>query len=178
MISTSLVLYYQTGKDIADDNIAAYMWAVKGAYTVNQNVSLSAGVDYLSGQDDSDKVTAFNPLYGTHHKFYGAMDYFYASPYPDYGLFDKHVSLIVKPIDKLTLDLTYHHFSSHQSIYVDGSNKKGMGSEIDFAFTYKVRPYVTLQGGYSTMFGTEAFSVAKGGDLQKMARLGMAIIEY
>ena len=156
--------YYQTGKDIADDNIAAYMWAVKGAYTFNQNVSLSAGVDYLSGQDDSDKVTAFNPLYGAHHKFYGAMDYFYASPYPDYGLFDKHVSLIVKPIDKLTLDLTYHHFSSHQSIYVDGSNKKGMGSEIDFAFTYKVRPYVTLQCGYSTMFGTEAFSVAKGGD--------------
>lgn len=156
--------YYQTGKDIVDDNIAAYMWAVKGAYTVNQNVSLSAGVDYLSGQDDSDKVTAFNPLYGTHHKFYGAMDYFYASPYPDYGLFDKHVSLIVKPIDKLTLDLTYHHFSSHKSIYVDGSDKKGLGSEIDFTFTYKVRPYVTLQGGYSTMFGTEAFSVAKGGD--------------
>lgn len=156
--------YYQTGKNIADDNIAAYMWAVKGVYSVNQNVSFSAGVDYLSGQDDSDKVTAFNPLYGTHHKFYGAMDYFYASPYPAYGLFDKHVSLIVKPIDKLTLDLTYHHFSSQQSIYVDSSNKKGLGSEIDFTFTYKVRPYVTLQGGYSTMFGTEAFSVAKGGD--------------
>ena len=156
--------YYQTGKDIADDNIAAYMWAVKGAYRLNQNVSFSAGVDYLSGQDDSDKVTAFNPLYGTHHKFYGSMDYFFASAYPSYGLFDKHASLIVKPIDKLTLDLTYHHFSSDQSIYVDGSDKKGLGSEIDFSFTYKVRPYVTLQGGYSTMFGTEAFSVAKGGD--------------
>ena len=156
--------YYQTGKNIADDNIAAYMWAVKGAYTINPIVSLSAGLDYLSGQDDSDKSTAFNPLYGTHHKFYGGMDYFYASPYPGYGLFDKHASLTVKPIDKLTLDFTYHHFSSDQSIVVDDTNKKGLGSEIDFTFTYKVRPYITLQGGYSTMFGTEAFDVAKGGD--------------
>ncbi len=156
--------YYQTGKNIADDNVAAYMWAVKGAYTINPAVSLSAGLDYLSGQDDSDKLTAFNPLYGTHHKFYGSMDYFFASAYPNYGLFDKHASLIVKPIDKLTLDLTYHHFSSDQFIVVDGTNKKGLGSEIDFTFTYKVRSYITLQGGYSTMFGTEAFDVAKGGD--------------
>ena len=156
--------YYQTGKNIADYNIAAYMWAVKGAYAINQMISVSAGLDYLSGQDDSDKYTAFNPLYGTHHKFYGSMDYFFASAYPNYGLFDKHASIIVKPIDKLTLDLTYHHFSSDKSIYVDGADKKGIGSEIDFAFTYKVRPYITLQGGYSAMFGTEAFSVAKGGD--------------
>ena len=26
-----------------------------------------------------DKFKAFDPLYGTHHKFYGAMDYFDAS---------------------------------------------------------------------------------------------------
>ncbi len=156
--------YYQTGKNVADDNIAAYMWAIKGAYAINQQVSLSAGLDYLSGQDDSDKITAFNPLYGTHHKFYGTMDYFFASAYPSYGLFDKHASLILKPNDKLTLDLTYHYFSSDQSIVVHDADKTGMGSEIDFTFTYKVRPYITLQGGYSTMFGTEAFDVAKGGD--------------
>ncbi len=156
--------YYQTGKNTADDNIAAYMWALNGAYTINQNVSLSAGLDYLSGQDDSDKYTAFNPLYGTHHKFYGTMDYFFASAYPNYGMFDKHASLILKPIDKLTLDLTYHHFSSDQSIYVDGNKEKMLGSEIDFSFTYKIRPYITLQGGYSTMLGADALDVAKGGD--------------
>ena len=156
--------YYQTGKDKADDTIAAYMWAIKGSYTINPKVSLSAGLDYLSGQDDSDKSTAFNPLYGTHHKFYGGMDYFYASPYPAFGLFDKHVSLTVKPTNKLSLDLAYHHFSSDQSIVIDSKDKKGLGSEIDFTFTYKVRPYITLQGGYSTMFGTDAFDVVKGGD--------------
>ena len=156
--------YYQTGKNKAEDNVAAYMWAVKGAYAINPMVSFAAGLDYLSGQDDSEKSTAFDPLYGTHHKFYGAMDYFYASAYPSYGLFDKYASLILKPIKKLTLDFTYHHFSSSQSIVVGDNKKKGLGSEIDFTFTYAVRPYVTLQGGYSTMLGTEAFSVAKGGD--------------
>ena len=115
--------YYQTGKNVADDNIAAYMWAIKGAYAINQQVSLSAGLDYLSGQDDSDKITAFNPLYGTHHKFYGTMDYFFALAYPSYGLFDKHASLILKPNDKLTLDLTYHYFSSDQSIVVHDADK-------------------------------------------------------
>lgn len=156
--------YYQTGENKAKKDVAAYMWAVKGAYTINPTVSLAAGLDYLSGQNDSDKSTAFDPLYGTHHKFYGSMDYFYASAYPSYGLFDKYASLILKPINKLTLDFTLHNFFSAQSIVVDDNKKKNLGSEIDFTFTYAVRPYVTLIGGYSTMFGTEAFSIAKGGD--------------
>lgn len=156
--------YYQTGKNKAEKDVAAYMFAIKGNYAFNPVVSLAAGVDYLSGQGNSDKHTAFDPLYGTHHKFYGSMDYFYASAYPNYGLFDKYVSLIVKPVNKLTLDLTYHHFSSEKDIVVEESKKKVLGSEIDFMFTYAFLPYVTLQGGYSTMFGTDAFSVAKGGN--------------
>ncbi len=159
--------YYQTGKNKAENSVAAYMWALKGAYAINPLFSLGAGLDYLSGQDDSDKSTAFDPLYGTHHKFYGSMDYFYASAYPNYGLFDKHISLIVKPTNKLTLDVTYHHFSTTQDVAVGDSMKKGLGSEVDITFTYPILPYVTLQGGYSTMFGTEAFSVAKGGDYNR-----------
>lgn len=156
--------YHQTGKNKVKNNVAAYMWAVKGAYGFNPNLLFVVGLDYLSGQDNSDNLTAFDPLYGALHKFYGHMDYFYASAYPGYGLFDKYATLTVKPVNKLTLDFTYHHFSSVQSVIVDNNKKKELGSEIDFAFTYTVRPYVTLQGGYSTMFGTEAFSVAKGGD--------------
>ncbi|MGV8963925.1 MAG: alginate export family protein [Candidatus Saccharimonadaceae bacterium] len=156
--------YYQTGKNKVENHVAAYMWAVKGTYAFNPSVSLATGLDFLSGQDDSDNSTAFDPLYGTHHKFYGSMDYFYASAYPGYGLFDKYASLIVKPTKKLSLDLTYHHFSTTQSVVIDGSKLKGLGSEIDFTFTYSVRPYITLQGGYSTMFGTETFESVKGGN--------------
>ena len=159
--------YYQTGKNKAENDVSAYMWAIKGTYAVNSNLSVIGGLDYLSGQKDSDKSTAFDPLYGTHHKFYGSMDYFYASAYHNYGLFDKYVSLVVKPVSKMTLDLTYHHFSSSQNIDVDGNEYKALGSEIDLTVTYAIRPYITLQGGYSTMFGTDAFSVAKGGDYSR-----------
>ena len=56
------------------------MVSVKAAYAIDKQWSVSLGYDYLSGSDGKgDKFKAFDPLYGTHHKFYGAMDYFYAS---------------------------------------------------------------------------------------------------
>jgi hypothetical protein len=40
---------------------------------------LAAGYEYLSGNsyNKTDKVYAFEPFYGTNHKFNGFMDYFY-----------------------------------------------------------------------------------------------------
>lgn len=155
--------YYQTGKNTADKTIRAYMFAGKAKYNVAPLFSVALGADYLSGQDtNSDKATAFNPLYGTHHKFYGAMDYFYASSYPAYGLMDIYASLIFKPLNKCTVDFTYHNFSAQQPVKSIESSK-GLGSEIDLTVTYPIRSYITLQGGYSMMFGTDAFFAAKGG---------------
>ena len=51
-------------------------------------------IHILSGSDgEGDKFKAFDPLYGTHHKFYGAMDYFYASAWQGVapGLQDAHL---------------------------------------------------------------------------------------
>ena len=42
-------------------------------------------------------------------------------------------------------------------------DNKGLGSEIDLTVTYPIRPYIVLQGGYSMMFGTDAFFEIKGG---------------
>jgi len=58
---------------------------------------LSAGVDYLSGDDGEDetKYKVFNTLYATNHKFYGFMDYFLNLPVHTYGkgLMDMHGKL-------------------------------------------------------------------------------------
>lgn len=156
--------YYQMGKTASGLDLSAYMTVLKAQYKFSQTFSAALGLDYLSGDSNtSEKFTAFNPLYGTHHKFYGAMDYFYASAYPNYGLVDFYASLIFKPANKLTIDVTYHNFSAQQPVSVNGEDKKGLGSEIDLTVTYPIRPYITLQGGYSMMFGTEAFFTAKGG---------------
>ncbi|MDO5664237.1 MAG: alginate export family protein [Bacteroidia bacterium] len=157
-------VYYQMGKNWLDKDINAYMFAAKGQYKFTPVFSVALGLDYLSGQKaNNEKVTNFNPLYGTHHKFYGAMDYFYASLFGDYGLVDFYGSLIFKPMNKFTIDLTYHNFSSQQPIKVVDVDKKGLGSEIDLTVTYPIRPYIVLQGGYSMMFGTDAFFQIKGG---------------
>lgn len=157
-------VYYQMGKNRIDRDVNAYMFAAKGQYTFTPIFSAALGLDYLSGQKaGEEKATNFDPLYGTHHKFYGTMDYFYASPFGNRGLVDFYGSLIFKPANKLTIDLTYHNFSSQQPIDVFDAEKKGLGSEIDLTVTYPIRPYITLQGGYSMMFGTEAFFQIKGG---------------
>lgn len=165
--------YYQMGKTIMDKGVGAYMLAGKASYAFAPLFSATLGMDYLSGQkSDSKKHTAFNPLYGTHHKFYGAMDYFYASPYPVYGLQDIYASLTFKPLNKFTLDVTYHHFSSQQSIVIDTEEKRSLGSEIDLTVTYPIRPYITLQGGYSVMLGSDAFFEAKGGSKDRTHHWG------
>lgn len=58
------------------------MASLQAAYAIDKTWTVVASADYLSGDSgDSDKYKAFNVLYGTHHKFYGAMDYFYASDF-------------------------------------------------------------------------------------------------
>lgn len=160
--------YYQTGKTKANNDVSAYMFAAKAQYALTPKFSVALGIDYLSGQKDGEsKVTNFDPLYGTHHKFYGTMDYFYASAFGNKGLSDLYVSLVFKPVNKLTVDLTYHNFTSAQDISVNDVNKKGLGSEFDLTLTYPFRPYIVMQGGYSMMFGTDAFFHIKGGSKDK-----------
>ena len=91
--------YYQFGKRKVGDEVkkvSAYMFGVKAGYKINQQWSVSILTDYLSGDPESSKASTFDPLYGTHHKFYGGMDYFYASAY-NRGLWDKQLSVDFKP---------------------------------------------------------------------------------
>lgn len=168
-LSLGGTFYYQTGKNSTGKDVGAYMFATKAKYDFTKTFAAALGWDYLSGQKSgSSKSTWFNPLYGTHHKFYGAMDYFYASAMPNIGLSDLYASIILKPVKKLTVDLTYHNFSAQQSLEAYGLDSQGLGSEIDLTVTYPIRPYITLQGGYSVMFGTDAFFSVKGGSKDRM----------
>ena len=58
------------------------MASATAAYAFNKTWGMVVSFDYLSGM----KKVVVNlrlliPLYGTHHKFYGSMDYFYASAF-------------------------------------------------------------------------------------------------
>lgn len=127
------------------------------------------GSDYLSGSDqNSDKHKAFDPLYGTHHKFYGTMDYFYASTFSNGlnpGLWDNQVGIYYKPSPKVDMSLNYHYFMSAKSVTVEEHKfSKGLGSEVDFQINWSIMPDVKLMAGYSFMLGTKSMDVVKGGD--------------
>jgi len=154
--------YYQTGKTVADKSVSAYMGALNASYSINPEWKITVASDYLSGDDgkDADKHKAFDVLYGTHHKFYGTMDYYF--PNFTRGLWDNQLGLTFKASPKVTLALNYHHFQTTTDV-TTGQDKqsKSLGSEIDFQLTWNVMKDVTLTGGYSAMFGTDAMKVVK-----------------
>ena len=156
--------YYQTGKNKNAQSVSAFMVSVKAAYAIDKQWSVSLGYDYLSGSDGKgDKFKAFDPLYGTHHKFYGAMDYFYASAWQGVapGLQDAQLGVNFKTSKQVSMQLNYHYFATAAKL---DDVKKGLGLEMDYQLDWNVMKDVKLSAGYSIMRGTKSMDVVKGGD--------------
>lgn len=159
-------VYYQTGKHKSDISVSAYMAAIFAKANIAPRWAIGVGSDYLSGgkQDDS-KYKAFDPLYGTHHKFYGTMDYFYASSFMYNGLWDNQLGIYHKTSQKVDMSLNYHYFMTAQKPEsFNEKYSKGLGSEFDFQVNWSIMPDVKLMAGYSVMLGTKTMDVVKGGD--------------
>ena len=153
--------YLQTGKDNKGANVMAWLAAASLKYQIADFFSLTLGEDYISGSDGTDgKNKTFNVLYGTHHKFYGAMDYFNNSTMPRCGLSDTYLAAAFVAHPKVDLSATYHYFAT--GVKMEGLDRT-LGSEFDFQINWKVIPYVTLQGGYSIMVATKTMEAIKGG---------------
>jgi len=168
--------YYQTGKTIVTNplkDVSAYMWSLNAAYLFNPAWKINIGSDYLSGNDGKDpsKFKAFNPLYGTHHKFYGTMDYFDTgapSALFNQGLWDNQLGLTFKASPKVNLSLVYHNFSTTTDVTVNEKQRRALGSEWDFQLGWNVMKDVALIGGLSGFFGNDVLKSIKGGDPSKM----------
>lgn len=157
-------VYYQTGKSKANKSVSAYMASVFAKANLNSEWALGVGSDYLSGGKQGDeKHKAFDPLYGTHHKFYGTMDYFYASDFltGNPGLWDNQFGVYYKASPKVDMSLNYHYFMTAQKVM---DNSKSLGSELDFQINWSIMPDVKLMAGYSFMLGTKSMDIVKGGN--------------
>ena len=161
------------------------MASVKAGYNFNPSWRATLGFDFIGGEDyesatqsysgvfdvykaDPTKTHAFNPLFGTHHKFYGAMDYFYASSYINGlapGLQDLQLGVDYKASKNAVMQLAYHYFLTASDILV--TDGKTLGSEIDLQININLMKSVMLMMGYSTMFGTDTMDAVKGGDHSK-----------
>jgi hypothetical protein len=106
--------YYQGGHDKDGLELSAYTYTVALLYK-GSNISYTAGWDYLSGNDafsTSKTNHRFDPLYGTPHKFWGYMDYFYAvSGSPTGGLSNPYLKLkYVSDNKRFSTELAGHWF--------------------------------------------------------------------
>lgn len=163
--------YYQMGnnplKNSSSIKTNAWMAAAKLDYNIDKKFRMGIGSDYLSGNNmnsTSSTINYFNPLYGTHHKFYGFMDYFYvSSSHDNVGLWDSYINMGLKTSEKLSWQLAVHHFESAGRV-VDYSGKwtgSALGNEADLTFTYNVMKDVKLMGGYSQMFTERSMKYVK-----------------
>lgn len=181
-LNLSGTYYYQTGKNPVKNSVSiktnAWMAAVKADYNLNKKIGIGMGSDYLSGNDistSSTNISSFNPLYGTHHKFYGFMDYFYvSSPHKNVGLWDPYLNLYLNTSEKFNSQIALHHFESAAKIvdYTGAAANSSLGNEADVTFNYAMMKDVKLSGGYSQMFTNTSMKYVKNILLQeKMKRL-------
>ena len=165
--NVGLSAYYQFGETNVGRKTSATLLSAVVDYKIYKPSKIGLGIDYLSG-DDTNKNTqtstnVFNPLYGTHHKFYGIMDYFYTgNPHGNVGLLDTYVrySSVINP--KLSISAVGHFFNSGAKIYQNNQKKSNyLGSELDLSFNYNIMKNVSLTGGYSNFFNTESLRYLK-----------------
>jgi hypothetical protein len=187
--------YYQSGKDNKGNKLSAYTYGAGFMALVSRKFSVGPGFDLMSGNntvksqyyiDGQSNNQAFDPLYGTPHKFWGYMDYFYvADGYANYkpnstglgnssssilspGLVNAFLKVRYKLAEKVTLSLDAHEFwaqnkVANRSTTTDTTDvlNKNLGTELDFLLSWNLTPAINIEGGYSAMFGTNTLKAMK-----------------
>lgn len=152
--------YYQMGKNPAGAAVSAWMASGKAAWKINGSWTVNLGYDYRSGNRGTDgTVRAFDQLFGTHHKFYGFMDYFLRQV--PTGLQDVQAGVTAKLSQKVSLLANYHYFATAVPQENLGSS---LGHEADLQLTVNITKNVTLMAGYSVMRGTPVMDAVLGGN--------------
>ena len=159
--------YHQMGHDEFNTPISAWMASVKADFTPVEQWTITAGYDYLSGDDNPivpaigqigltkhTKVKGFSTVYGSHHKFYGAMDFFYVSAYyggytP--GLQNLFSEVTCRPVKNLSLKAGYHYLLTASNINNAG---RTLGHELEITTGYNVLKDVKISAGYTYMSGS------------------------
>jgi hypothetical protein len=159
--------FYQTGKYREGTTLNEYLLSASAVYTLTKKLNVGPGFDMTSGNNGADptkKFQRFDPLYGTPHKFWGYMDYFYvADGFGSNGLVDVYLKSKFKATDNFALSLDAHQFSLANVITDESGNglKKTLGQELDFILSYALTKVVNIEGGYCTLFASSTLASAK-----------------
>lgn len=161
-------VYYQAGKDKDGVELSAYTSTLGLALTKGR-LSYTLGWDYVSGNDAFSSSTTnhrFDPLYGTPHKFWGFMDYFYVGTgSPAGGLSDPYFKIKYAGKGKrFVAGLDYHYFSLAKDMKDENSNAidNYLGSELDLVASFAINKITSVEWGFCVMMASKSMEYAKG----------------
>ena len=168
--SLEAAYYKQMGFNEKHVPLDAWMASAKACINPSDIYGFELGYDYMSG-DDSFVVTkpgalgliqhkvlkGFTPVYGSHHSFYGAMDYFYISTFVhgfSPGLQNAFVKAKVNPIKTLSASVAYHYLAIATDLSHSGIGRT-LGHELEVEASWNFFKDANLSFGFSYMAGTE-----------------------
>lgn len=172
--SVSASYYHQFGKSDTGIRIDAWMASGKVSFTPSKTYSITGGYDYLSGDKQfavppagsigmarHEVIKGFSTVYGSHHKFYGAMDFFYVRTYlfgftP--GLQNAYIGGNYSPLRGLDISASYHYLATATKLKDMGLT---LGHEIEIQASYAITRDVKLSLGASYMKGSETMERLK-----------------
>lgn len=175
--------YAQTGKD--RDGLkykdayhyGAFVMFQKGKYTFGPSYEVLTGNNGFT--QAAGTTSRFDPLYGTPHKHWGYMDYFYVGTgSPAGGLQDAQIKSKYTG-SRLTAMFDIHYFAlaadtpNRMADAATGSkvNSK-LGLEYDLVATYTLNKFTTIEAGYSIMSGSNSLEYVKQNSMNKTRKTG------
>lgn len=176
--------YFQFGHNEFGNKTEAYMGTVNYNYSMTKKWGIGIGSDIVSGNRvgrASDFNTGFNPYFATSHKFYGYMDYFYASSgHQKAGISDNYIKLSYKGEKGFGMNLDLHQFFAPTTIVSPTrSYDSNLGQEIDLTLSYKINKFASVKGGYSCYLTTPTILFLKtptvGPGYQQWAWVGLYV---
>ena len=145
--------YYQFGRNYKGEKLSATLLTAAIQFPFSKKISSGLGSDFYSGGTKGSTSKAFDPLYGTPHKFAGLMDYYYvANGFGKAGLADYYLKTKFRATDKFLLSLDLHQFTT--SAEVVGYATKNLGQEIDVVGNYSLTKQIGFELGYTHYFVT------------------------
>lgn len=163
--------FHQIGTNIKSQNVNAYLLSIRGLYKFSDKFNLGPGMDIISGNNTSSTSEtdhSFNILYGGRHRFLGEMDYFsdLTKSVSDAGIIDLYAKSKIAFNKKNSLNLAYHHFSTHKNIPdpndLSTNLKKQLGDEFNMMYKYKTEIPVELRIGISLFNATKSMEILQG----------------
>jgi hypothetical protein len=164
-IAIQAAYYAQSGKNRDGVKMKkAYHYTASVTYQKGK-FSITPGYDVLSGNDATTaEDEKFDPLYGTPHKHWGYMDFFYVGTgSPAGGLKNPYLKLKYTS-NMLSAGVDFHLFSIAKDMKkADGTFiDKNIGNEIDFLLNYNMNKFTNIELGYSVMNAKSSMTFAKG----------------